>query len=400
MMENQVPGKPDAHGGGNAGVKPPGGKFSGALFGRKSIGVSLRNVTKIFPQPEGNGEFIAVNRVTLDIKEGQMTTLLGPSGCGKTTTLRMISGFEYPSAGQILFEGTDVALLPPNRRDISMVFQNYALFPHLCVWENIAYGLRVKKMPREEIKERTIKVMELMQLEKMATRFPNQLSGGQQQRVALARAIVIEPKVLLFDEPLSNLDAKLRERMRDEIRSLQTRLGITSLYVTHDQSEAMAISDQIVIMKDGVIAQAGDPGEIYEYPVNKFVANFIGRANFLRGILRERKGETAVVSVGEHTLVLPHPGKGAIKTGGPCSVTFRPESVTFGSGGSGVPARVTRAVYFGSKIEYEAEALGSLIVFEIYNPQNQDRYHPGDNTFINIDLMSSRLLEDDNLKEE
>jgi iron(III) transport system ATP-binding protein len=242
--------------------------------------------------------------------------------------------------------------------------------------------------------------MELMQLEKMATRFPNQLSGGQQQRVALARAIVIEPKVLLFDEPLSNLDAKLRERMRDEIRSLQTRLGITSLYVTHDQSEAMAISDQIVIMKDGVIVQAGSPGEIYEYPVNKFVANFIGRANFLKGILRERNGETAVVSLGEHTLILPHPGKAAIKTGEPCCVTFRPESVTFAAGGAGVPGRITRAVYFGSKIEYEAEALGSLIVFEIYNPQHQERYHPGDRAFINIDLMSSRLLEDDNLKEE
>ena len=195
-----------------------------------------------------------------------MVTLLGPSGCGKTTTLRMISGFEYPTSGNVFIGDRDVAKIPPNKRGISMVFQSYALFPHLNIWENIAYGLRVAKIPQDEIIRRTNDVVELMQLKGMEKRFPNQLSGGQQQRVALARAVVIEPSVLLFDEPLSNLDAKLRESMRDELRALQQRLGITSLYVTHDQSEAMAISDKVVIMKDGVICQQGTPQEIYEQP--------------------------------------------------------------------------------------------------------------------------------------
>ncbi|MDR0389368.1 MAG: ABC transporter ATP-binding protein, partial [Spirochaetaceae bacterium] len=264
-------------------------------FSGKSSSVRLRDITKIFPTPEGKGETTAVNHIDLDIADGELVTLLGPSGCGKTTTLRMISGFEYPTAGQILIGGKDVAKVPPNKRGISMVFQSYALFPHMSIWENIAYGLRVQHLSRDEVTARTGRVVELMQLKGMEKRFPSQLSGGQQQRVALARAIVIEPMVLLFDEPLSNLDAKLRVHMRDELRSLQKRLGITSLYVTHDQSEAMAISDRVVIMKDGDLMQIGTPKDIYEYPANKFVANFIGTANFISGTYEGKEGEAAVV---------------------------------------------------------------------------------------------------------
>ena len=278
-------------------------------FSKKSSGVVLKDVTKIFQQPDTGKDFVAVDHINLEIKDGEMVTLLGPSGCGKTTTLRMISGFEYPTSGNVFIGDRDVAKIPPNKRGISMVFQSYALFPHLNIWENIAYGLRVAKIPQDEIIRRTNDVVELMQLKGMEKRFPNQLSGGQQQRVALARAVVIEPSVLLFDEPLSNLDAKLRESMRDELRALQQRLGITSLYVTHDQSEAMAISDKVVIMKDGVICQQGTPQEIYEQPASRFVANFIGKANFIDGIFKGRDGEAALVEIGGKTFSIPAPAR-------------------------------------------------------------------------------------------
>ena len=296
-------------------------------FSKKSSGVVLKDVTKIFQQPDTGKDFVAVDHINLEIKDGEMVTLLGPSGCGKTTTLRMISGFEYPTSGNVFIGDRDVAKIPPNKRGISMVFQSYALFPHLNIWENIAYGLRVAKIPQDEIIRRTNDVVELMQLKGMEKRFPNQLSGGQQQRVALARAVVIEPSVLLFDEPLSNLDAKLRESMRDELRALQQRLGITSLYVTHDQSEAMAISDKVVIMKDGVICQQGTPQEIYEQPASRFVANFIGKANFIDGIFKGRDGEAALVEIGGKTFSIPAPGKmEGVEEGGPCCLTVRPES--------------------------------------------------------------------------
>ena len=252
-----------------------------SALGKKSSGVVLKEITKIFQQPDTGKDFVAVDHINLNIQDGEMVTLLGPSGCGKTTTLRMISGFEYPTSGSVFIGERDVAKIPPNKRGISMVFQSYALFPHLNIWENVAYGLKVAKVSQDEVVRRTNAVMELMQLTGMERRFPNQLSGGQQQRVALARAVVIEPSVLLFDEPLSNLDAKLRESMRDELRALQKRLGITSLYVTHDQSEAMAISDRIAVMNQGAIEQLDSPTEIYDNPHSRFVAGFIGEMNFL-----------------------------------------------------------------------------------------------------------------------
>ena len=377
-------------------------------FSAKSSGVTLTDITKIFPTPEGSGETVAVNHINLEAANGELVTLLGPSGCGKTTTLRMISGFEYPSSGQIMIGGRDVANIPPNKRGVSMVFQSYALFPHLSVWENIAYGLKVKKLSKQELLTRTGKVVRLMQLEGMERRFPNQLSGGQQQRVSLARAIVIEPSVLLFDEPLSNLDAKLREHMRDELRSLQKRLGITSLYVTHDQSEAMAISDRVVIMKDGDLVQVGSPQEIYEYPDSKFVANFIGKANFISGIFQGMSENSAVVTLdgqaaGEQRLIIPNPGamKG-LKAGSACALALRPESAYLDSGETeqGIAGRVLRATYFGSKIEYEVETASAVLVIEGYNPQRSVRFAEGDNARIVLDLDCVRLLVDEELSVE
>ncbi|PWJ87883.1 ABC transporter ATP-binding protein [Oceanotoga sp. DSM 15011] len=245
------------------------------------MSLNLKNLKKIF---KSDGvENIAVDNFNLDIKEGQLVTFLGPSGCGKTTTLRMVSGFENPSAGNIILDEKDITNDPPNKRDISMMFQSYALFPHMNVRENIEFGLKLKKFSKKRIKEKADKIIELTGLSGMEKRRPDQISGGQQQRVALARSLVMEPKVLLFDEPLSNLDAKLRESMRLEIRRIQKELNITSIYVTHDQIEAMSISDLIVIMDKGKIMQIGSPYEIYSKPQNKFVADFIGNVNFLEG---------------------------------------------------------------------------------------------------------------------
>ncbi|MGO1414082.1 MAG: ABC transporter ATP-binding protein, partial [Microbacterium gubbeenense] len=223
----------------------------------------------------------AVESIDLDIEPGEFVTLLGPSGCGKTSTLRMIAGFETLTEGTIDLDGVDISGMPPNRRPMSMVFQSYALFPHLSVRDNVSYGLKLKKMSASRIAEDVDGILAIMNLSGLADRAPHQLSGGQQQRVALARALVMRPKVLLFDEPLSNLDAKLRVQMRHEIRLLQRRLGITSIFVTHDQDEAMTMSDRIVVMSKGCIEQVGAPSEVYRRPASMFVADFIGRANFL-----------------------------------------------------------------------------------------------------------------------
>ena len=364
-----------------------------SAFSKKSSGVVLKDVTKIFQQPDTGKDFMAVNHIDLEIKDGEMVTLLGPSGCGKTTTLRMISGFEYPTSGNVFIGDRDVAKVPPNKRGISMVFQSYALFPHLNIWENIAYGLRVAKLPQDEIIQRTNDVVELMQLKGMEKRFPNQLSGGQQQRVALARAVVIEPSVLLFDEPLSNLDAKLRESMRDELRALQKRLGITSLYVTHDQSEAMAISDRVVIMKDGVICQQGTPTEIYEQPNSRFVANFIGKANFIDGIFRGKDGDAALVEMHGKTFSIPEPGKmeGVVEGGG-CCLAVRPESIILSATDGPLPGTVSRATYYGAKVEYEVMLGDQPIIVEVYNPQLTERFAEGDQVHMTLIDRCVRVL--------
>ncbi len=366
---------------------------TGVNLGRKSSEVVLKDITKVFQQPDTGKDFTAVNHINLKVNSGEMVTLLGPSGCGKTTTLRMISGFEYPTSGSVYIGDRDVAKIPPNKRGISMVFQSYALFPHMNIYENIAYGLRVAKRPPEEVTKRTDAVIEMMQLKGMERRFPNQLSGGQQQRVALARAVVIEPSVLLFDEPLSNLDAKLRETMRDDLRALQQRLGITSLYVTHDQSEAMAISDKVVIMKDGVIQQVGTPMEIYEQPVNRFVANFIGKANFIDGTLVSKGPDGAVVRVGGREMLVPKPGAMQdVEAGSDCCLCFRPEGVKLSSKEGVFRCKVARATYYGSKIEYALMLGDSQYIVETYNPQLHERYAAGQEVSLSLVEGSVRVL--------
>lgn len=239
------------------------------------------------------GDFQAVNGISLTIQPEEFFTLLGPSGCGKTTLLRMIAGFNTIDGGAIYFDDTCINALPAHKRDIGMVFQNYAIFPHLTVAENVAYGLKAKKTPKDEIQRRVQEALELMQIGNLASRKPNELSGGQQQRVALARAVVIEPGLLLMDEPLSNLDAKLRVQMRAIIKKLQRRLGITTIYVTHDQEEALAISDRIAVMQNGNIMQVGTPEQVYRKPQNAFVAGFVGVSNFISGeILARQDGLT------------------------------------------------------------------------------------------------------------
>ena len=322
--------------------------------------LELKNVTKIFPPRGSVAEVTAVNNVNLEIQKGELVTLLGPSGCGKTTTLRMIAGFEFPSAGEIILDGQQINSLPPHKRDMSMVFQSYAIFPHLTVFENIAYGLNVKKMDKKVIKDKVNGVLELVHLEGFGSRAPGQLSGGQQQRVALARALVMEPKVLLMDEPLSNLDAKLREEMRTEIRRIQKRLNITSVYVTHDQIEAMTLSDKIVVMNEGLIEQIGSPVEVYRVPASRFVANFIGRANFVNGQVQSKTSAGWEVSALGKTLVLSNV-KREIQAGQSVTLIVRPEMVKVQRAGGFYTGLVRRAVYLGDVMEYDVEVAGQLI---------------------------------------
>ncbi len=315
----------------------------------------LTNLSKEF----GNGaeRIIAVESLSLTIKPGEFVTLLGPSGCGKTTTLRMIAGFENPTIGSILLDNKNLENLTPDKRPMGMVFQSYALFPHMTVFENVAYGLRVKKLSEKKIKEDVGIALELMSLETLGNRAPNQLSGGQQQRVALTRAMVVRPKVLLFDEPLSNLDAKLRAQMRIEIRSLQQRLGITSVFVTHDQDEAMSLSDRIVVMRNAKVEQIGNPETIYRHPGSIFVADFIGKSNFLEveSVKKARSTGKAIVRVlGKDMEVAAHPN--AIKSG-KALLLLRPESLAIKHAktiekSSKSQGKVLNVVFYGAHVEY------------------------------------------------
>ena len=365
-------------------------------FSARSSNVSLIDLTKRFKSLDGSGEVLAVDDVNLEVKTGELVTILGPSGCGKTTTLRMIAGFEYPTSGSILIGDKDVAKIPPNKRGLSMVFQSYALFPHLTIYENVAYGLRVQKLPAREIRERTERALDLMQLTTMAKRYPSQVSGGQQQRIALARAIVIEPSVLLFDEPLSNLDAKLREYMRDELRKLQKRLGITSLYVTHDQSEAMAISDRVVIMKEGRIRQVGTPREIYAFPQSRFVADFMGKANFLEVEVLGTDGESARIDIGGKTFIVPRAGR-VRPNSGSALLVVRPEAlrlISLANVENEIPLKgcVDRFTYFGNIARYEVATENGPLLIESYNPEASSIFEEGDNVGVLIYFESVRLL--------
>jgi iron(III) transport system ATP-binding protein len=325
------------------------------------------------------GKVEAVKPLDLVIEGGSLVTLLGPSGCGKTTLLRMIAGLEQPSAGRISIGGRDVTLLSAGERNVSMVFQSYALFPHMSVRENVAYGLVSSGMGKKNAAERAEAALATVGLSGFGARLPSEISGGQQQRVAVARALVLEPAVLLFDEPLSNLDTRLRRSMREEIRALQQRLGLTVVYVTHDQSEALAVSDKIVVMRNAEIAQSGTPEALYASPENVFVATFMGEANHVRGAIESITGDSARVALDGVLLELPHRGIAP----GPADVVIRPEAIRLADKGPGIAGQVTRATYMGSHSEYLlATPLGEL--FAIL-PERLRRRQPGSAVFVNFD---------------
>ena len=316
-------------------------------------GIRLDHVSKRFDHTV-KGEVYAVRDVSLGVGQGELVTLLGPSGCGKSTTLRMIAGFEAPDEGAISIDGQDVTRVLPNRRGIGFMFQNYALFPHLSVFDNVAYALRVERRDEKSVKTLVEEMLTAVGLASYGRQHPHQLSGGEQQRVALARAVVFQPKVLLFDEPLSNLDAKLRVEMREQIRSLQKRVGITAVYVTHDQEEAMAISDRIAVMERGVIVQSGTAQDLYYRPATEFVASFIGRANLLAGRVLSA-GEVEVLGV-RVAFATDRP------TGAEVRLVIRPEMIGLASAESGaVVGRVEQRTFLGEKTDYQVSLGGAML---------------------------------------
>jgi iron(III) transport system ATP-binding protein len=357
--------------------------------------LKIKGLSKQFQSfdQEGTG-ILAVNNVDLEVGEGELVTLLGPSGCGKTTLLRMIAGFEDPTSGDIYFGSKRMNDIGPNKRNTTLVFQSYAIFPHLNVYENIAFGLRLKKMTEEEISRKMELSLELVGLKGLENRQPSQLSGGQQQRVALARAIIMEPELLLFDEPLSNLDAKLREQMRIEIRALQKRLGITSVYVTHDQSEAMSISDRVVVMNHGRIEQVGTPRELYARPKNSFVAAFIGKANFLEGKVAGKD----LVELGGRTFNME--GRlDSFKPDDPVKLIVRPEAVQLKEETENedllFPGEITRTTFLGNIVEYEvrSEDLPDLTIHKT-NPITGRIFEPTEKVGISFVPATLHPLEE------
>ncbi len=347
---------------------------------KEKKGVRLEHISKIYQDPKTGKDFYAVHDANLDIQPGEFVTLLGPSGCGKTTILRMIAGFESPDEGEIYLGGEPINELTPNKRDTAMVFQSYALLPHYNIFDNVAYGLKLRKMDPGTIKEKVTNILKMVGLEGMEDRMTNQLSGGQQQRVALARALVIEPGVLLFDEPLSNLDAKLRVDMRTEIRRIQQEAGITAVYVTHDQSEAMAIADRIIVMKKGLVDQVGDPKTIYYHPVDSFVADFIGESNFLKGTLTSKDGKGCLVNVGGHSVEVADAG--SFNEGAKVMLVLRPESAHVEDEGV-LPCKVVLSRFMGHYQNYHVKTPnGDLIKITEFNPKNKRIYQVGDDAYV------------------
>jgi putative spermidine/putrescine transport system ATP-binding protein len=312
------------------------------------------------------GNVAALKSLSLRVEEGELISLLGPSGCGKTTTLRCVAGFEQPDAGEILFDAQNITQLPPERRDIGMVFQNYALFPHMTVSQNLAFGLEMRKVSQANVAERVKQALRMVQLDAMLDRYPRQLSGGQQQRVALARALVIEPRMLLLDEPLANLDASLREEMRFFIRDLQQRVGITTLYVTHDQSEAMVMSDRVVVMFSGEIAQVGPPRDLYARPASREVAQFIGRTQFVSATVLARR-DAAHVELDTLLGTLVAPADPALVIGQQALLVVRPEALRLeASVQTGAQARqgqVIRTYFLGGSVEHVLSFAGGVTLF-------------------------------------
>ena len=350
----------------------------------KKAEVKFENITKKF------NETTAVDNVSCNFEAGTLTTLLGPSGCGKTTSLRIIAGLERATSGKILVDNEDVTLLPATDRDVSMVFQSYALFPHMSVIENVSYGLKMINVNKEEYIEKALETLKLVNLEGYENRMPSELSGGQQQRVAVARAIVLEPKVLLFDEPLSNLDAKLRRQVREDIREIQQKLGVTTIYVTHDQEEALAISDKVIVMNNAVIAQEGNPKDLYNFPKNKFVANFIGDANVVKAEIINKQSNTYELKLAEINVKIECDND----LNSSVSVALRPEKIEIkrSNDNNCIHATINNASFVGSSYQYILNSkLGELYV--ISNDTN-DVFEVGEEVFLNLNEKDIRVLND------
>ena len=351
--------------------------------------ITISHVVKRF------GATIAVDGATLDVADGELFTLLGPSGCGKTTLLRLLAGFYTPDDGEIRFGTRRVERLPPYERNIGMVFQNYALWPHMTVRANVTYGLRLRKLPASEIARRLEDGLRQVNLVGLQDRYPGQLSGGQQQRVALARALVLNPDILLLDEPLSNLDAKIRVQVRGEIRRLQQALGITTVYVTHDQEEALSLSDRIAVMREGRIQQVAEPRALYERPANRFVADFVGTNNFIPGVCKEREAGGILV---ETSLGLVH-GRLAdgITAGTPCVLAVRPENVTLGSAGDNVfEGRVVVASYLGNTLRYDVETVpGLVLTVDVHDAWHHRPLAVGQAVHVGFPASAALTLRDD-----
>ena len=345
----------------------------------------LKDLTKRFD------DVAAVNHVSLDVAEGEFVTLLGPSGCGKTTTLRTIAGFYQPDEGEVWFNDKIMNNVPPAKRNTAMCFQSYALFPHMNVWDNIAFGLKMRKLPFEEQKKRVGEALDILSLTGMDKRKPSQLSGGQQQRVALARAIVTQPDILLFDEPLSNLDAKLRVQVRVEIKEMQKRLGITSIYVTHDQDEALAISDRIVVMNQGEIEQVGDPQSIYLHPRTSFVAGFIGLANILKGKVLSREGDIVELEAAFGKL-RAFTGGSKAKVGEEVKFSFRPENLTLYKEGDAnrITGTVLHAIFMGDATDLFIDVKGIRLRA---HAGSTARFNPGDTAEFGVGETAFQFLE-------
>ena len=350
-----------------------------------SHAVIIKNAVKRY------GDFTAVNGISLNIEQGEFFTLLGPSGCGKTTLLRMIAGFNTVDGGEICFDEQVINTLPAHKRDIGMVFQNYAIFPHLNVADNVAYGLKARKVPKEQIIPRVDEALKMVQIDQLKARQPNELSGGQQQRVALARAFVIEPGVLLMDEPLSNLDAKLRVQMRTTIKKLQRRLGITTVYVTHDQEEALAISDRIAVMNQGNIMQIGKPEEIYRKPANPFVANFIGVSNFIDCTVDGQDPAAATVHLHDgHSFQMPlrKPYSGEV------ILSARPEQLFFSE--QGLSGKVNMSTFLGDFIQYEVElSTGQVLELNEYTKDVDGAKNDGEEVHLSFNPKQVSLYRKD-----
>ncbi len=348
-----------------------------------SVAVVFDRVTKKY------GAMTAVDDVSFAIEAGTLVTLLGPSGCGKTTTLRLIAGLEQANSGRILIGGTDVTARSPAERDVSMVFQSYALFPHLNVMDNVCYGLLSSRVPKRLAVEQAKVKLEQVGLTGLENRLPSELSGGQQQRVALARAMVLEPRVLLFDEPLSNLDARLRRRVRDEIRSLQQSLGLTVVYVTHDQSEALAISDRVIVMNQARIAQDDSPRALYETPADRFVVNFMGEASILPVSITSIDGDLAMVRLGGMTLSLPRRGLGV----GAAALAIRPHAVQLSRDeAAGLSGTIMRVVYGGDHMEYDVIISGFDETLFVVDSNVAARFTKGRAVGVNFSSLGLALL--------